>query len=75
MKTYEYLGEFISDENDKYSLKVNCNGLIQAFILLTAEAIKLGKHYQLSAITTEAGRTFNVGNINKIGDLIYKASL
>lgn len=70
MRTYEYIGDFISDEGHHHTIKVNCNGFIQAFILLTAEAIKQGKHYQLDCITDEEGGMRQIDNINLIGELI-----
>lgn len=50
MKTYKYIGTFISTEGNSYQLECNCNGYLEAFFLLTAHAIQLDRHYQLSTI-------------------------
>ena len=70
MRSYKYVGIFISSDNNTYELTFHCNGAIEAFILLTAEAIKSGKHYQLSTITDEKGNVFKIDNICKITALI-----
>lgn len=63
MKHTKYTGLFISDTMDKYSLDVYCNGFIQALFLLTADAIRSGKHYQLSSITNDKNTVRYVSNI------------
>ena len=70
MRTYKYIGVFISFDGHTYTLECRCNGAIQAFILLTAEAIKSGKHYQLSTITDEKGNVFKIDDICKLSTLI-----
>jgi len=50
MKTTKYTGAFKSDSGDTYTLSVNCTGFVQAYFLLTAEAIKNGKYFQLETI-------------------------
>ncbi len=71
MKTYKYIGIFIAQDNGhKYELSVNCNGFIQAVILLTADAIRTGRHYQLSRVSNKNGDVRNIGDILKIGDII-----
>jgi len=70
MKKYKYIGNFRSIEGYEYELEVYCNGTIQAFFLLIAEAIKSGKHYQLNTITDEKGNVYTIDDINKVGDLI-----
>jgi len=70
MRTYTYIGLFISAEGHQYQLNVNCNGFIEAFFLLTAEAIKSGRHYQLDSIKDEKGNVKYVSDILKVGDLL-----
>lgn len=69
MKLIRYVGVFKSAEGDVYKLTVHCNGFLQAFFLLTADAIRQAKHYQLHLITDEAG------NERKIGDILECSSL
>ena len=70
MRTYKYIGLFKSAEGHKYTLEVNCNGFLQAMILLTADAIRMGTHYQLSTITDEKGDVRYIDDILKVGKLI-----
>jgi len=71
MRTYKYTGIFIAQDNGpKYERTVNCNGFIQAVILLTADAIRLGRHYQLSRVINENGNVRQIGDILKIDDII-----
>lgn len=70
MKLYEYTGTFISAEGHRYELICYCNGFIQAFFLLTAEAIQSGKHYQLSSIMHENGSMVTIDDILKVSSLI-----
>jgi len=70
MRTYKYTGTFIGDNGHKYELTVSCNGFIQAVILLTADAIRLGRHYQLSRVENENGNVRQIGDILKIDDII-----
>ena len=70
MRTYKYTGFFKSMEGHEYSLEVNCNGFIQAFFLLTADAIRSARHYQLKTITDEKGNSVNVDDILKVGELL-----
>jgi len=70
MKTYKYIGLFRSSEGHEYTLEVNCNGYLEALILLTANAIKSGRHYQLATITNEKGSVRFVDDILKMGALI-----
>ena len=58
MKQIKYIGLFKSIEGHEYTLSVYCFGFLQAFFLLTAEAIKTGKHYQLYNITDEKDNKF-----------------
>lgn len=72
MRTYTYRGKFVSAANEHtYTLEVNCNGFLQAFFLLTADAIRSGKHYQLATITNvDQGGTKTVDNIIKATSLL-----
>jgi|TARA_R110000851_G_scaffold308922_1_gene468096 hypothetical protein len=70
MRKYKYLGVFFSAEGNKYTITVNCNGTIQAFFLLTADAIRSARHYQLSTITDEDGRVTKVDDILLVGKLL-----
>mgnify|MGYP003555090943 CR=1 FL=1 len=66
MRTYRYTGFFKSAEGHTYELTVSCNGFIQAFFLLTADAIRSARHYQLNTITDEKGTVIEVGDICKV---------
>lgn len=70
MRNYTYIGIFKSDNGHEYKSNVNCNGYIQALILLTADAIRSAKHYQLYSIEDEDGNIRLIGDIQLIGDLI-----
>lgn len=66
MRQYKYTGIFKNKEGHTYSLQVSCNGFTQAFFLLTADAIRTGKHYQLSEITDEKGIQRGASDIEKM---------
>lgn len=70
MRNYRYQGLFQSAEGHTYELEVFCNGFLQAFFLLTADAIRRGRHYQLKTITDEKGNFVQVDNILKCSDLL-----
>lgn len=71
MRTYKYTGTFIAEDNGhKYELTVNCNGFIQALILLSADAIRSGRHWQLSRIENENGNVRLVDDMTNIDDLL-----
>jgi hypothetical protein len=70
MKRYNYIGLFRSDNGHQYTLEVRCNGYIQALVLLTGDAIRMGRHYQLKTITDEKGDVRYVDDISKISSLI-----
>jgi len=70
MRNYRYVGLFRSRKGHEYQLEVRCNGFIEAFILLTAEAIKLGRHYQLVNITDENMDVRKVDDIYKLNTII-----
>ena len=65
MKKIKYIGFFHSKEGDTYQLDVYCNGFLQAFFLLTADAIKSGRYYQLQTIKSEKGEIRMVDDITK----------
>ena len=69
MKTYNYKGIFKSAGGHIYELEVSCNGFLQAFFLLTADAIRSARHYQLNSITDEKGNVKMVDDIIKCGEL------
>lgn len=70
MKQTYYTGVFKSFEGNSYNLRVGCNGFLQAFFLLTADAIRLGKHYQLESITDDEGNKRLIDDIVKCSELI-----
>lgn len=70
MRTHKYTGVFFSSEGNKHTITVNCNGTIQAFFLLTADAIRKGRVYQLSTITDEEGNVTKVDDILHVGKLL-----
>lgn len=63
MRTYKFTGLFKADDGHEYELTVHCMSTFQAFFLLTADAIRSGRHYQLSSITDEKGKVMRVGDI------------
>lgn len=70
MKQYKYIGLFISSTEHWYTHEVHCNGFIQAFFLLTDDAIRSGRHYQLHTIEDEDGCVMYVEDILKISDVL-----
>ena len=70
MRTYKYIGLFKNAAGNEYTLEVSCNGYLQAMILLTADAIRSSRHYQLSTITDEKGNIKHIDNILKMHTLI-----
>ena len=70
MKQYEYIGVFKSSDGHTYELSVYCNGFLQAFFLLTADAIRSARHYQLHSIKDENGNKRMVSDIIKCGELL-----
>ena len=71
MRTYKYIGRFRSAEGNTFELEVNCNGFLQAFFLLTADAIRSGRHYQLECIIDEDKKIRLVDDITKCAELIF----
>jgi len=69
MKTTLYTGVFVSDTGHSYTLQTSANSFIQALFLLTADAIRAGKHYQLHNISDEYGRKYLIGDIMKVTEL------
>ena len=70
MKKYKYVGTFLSSDNNRYQLTCYCNGFLEAFILLTADAIKQGKHYQLENIADEHLNVCKVADIIKLNEIL-----
>lgn len=70
MKRYKYIGLFKGSDGHTYQIEVNCNGFLQAFFLLTADAIRSARHYQLKTITDEKGNVKMVDDIIKCGALL-----
>jgi hypothetical protein len=70
MKQYKYTGLFKSAEGHIYQIEVRCNGFLQAFFLLTADAIRSGRHYQLHSIMDENMKEKMVDDIIKCGALL-----
>ena len=70
MRNYTFIGTFRNAEGHEYTLTVYCMTTFQAFFLLTADAIREGKHYQLKHITNEKGEIFWVDDVMKVSELI-----
>lgn len=70
MRQYRYIGYFKSAEGHQYQLEVSCNGFLQAFFLLTADAIRSARHYQLDCIIDEKGNQKKVGDILKCCEIL-----
>lgn len=70
MKTYKFTGFFRSQEGNEYALNVICMSFLEAFFLLTADAIRTGQHYQLHSIQKEDGSNRFVDDILKCGSLL-----
>jgi hypothetical protein len=64
MKHHKYIGLFMCPDSKPYTLEVSCNGFLQAFFLLTADAIRSGRTYQLHSIESEDHVIKLVDNIN-----------
>lgn len=66
MKNETFEGLF-KGYNNEYTLKVYTTSMLKAFFLLTADAIRSGKHYQLYSITNiNDNVTYKVGEIQEI---------
>lgn len=70
MRKYKFSGLFVSAEGNMFELNTSCGSFIQAFFLLTAEAIRQGKHYQLHSIIKEGGSAVKVDDIVKVSSLL-----
>ena len=70
MKQYKYTGLFRADNGHEHELSCYCQGFLQAFFLLTADAIKSARHYQLATITNELGDVRQIGDILECSKLI-----
>lgn len=70
MKNYKFIGKFIAADGHTYTLDVVCGSAIEAFFLLTADAIRLARHYQLHSIQNEKGEIALIGDIMKVSNLI-----
>jgi hypothetical protein len=70
MKQYKFTGLFRAYNGHEYELTTSCNGFLQAFFLLTADAIKGARHYQLATITNELGDVRQIGDILECSKLI-----
>lgn len=70
MRQYTYKGFFENSNGNSYTLQVICNGFFEAFFLLTADAIRSGRHYQLKSISDEKGNFKNIGEITACANLI-----
>ena len=70
MKSYKFIGTFKSFKGKEYTLEVKADSFFQAFFLLTADAIRSGKHYQLERITDEKGEYALVDDIMKVSRLL-----
>jgi len=73
MKQEKYTGIFQSQDGHTYELIVTCNGYLQAFFLLTADAIRSGKHYQLHSIINEKGNSVFVDNIFLVNTILKES--
>lgn len=71
MKQTKYTGVFKSAEGHIYELVVYCDCFLQAFFLLTADAINTGRHYQLSTITDDKNQKVSVDDIMNCINLLH----
>lgn len=71
MKQIKFLGVFINELGNRHEIVVYSFGVLPAFFLLTADAIRDGLHYQLNTITnTENGMTWKVDDITACANLL-----
>lgn len=71
MKHTKYVGTFISAEGNTYTIQTTAFGFIQAFFLLTSDAIRSGKHYQLDNIVDEKGNKQYISDILQVQKIFY----
>lgn len=69
MKTTKYTGIFRADNGHTYTLSVSGFGFLQAFFLLTADAIRTGQHYQLHSIEDDKGNVRFIDDIMKVSSV------
>ena len=70
MKQSKFTGLFRDYANgSNYEITVYCFSFLEAFFLLTAEAISSGRHYQLYSISKEGGSSVRVDDIKKVTNL------
>lgn len=74
MKPTKYTGVFRSSEGNEFELSVECFGFLEAFFLLTADAIRSARHYQLFSITAGNGDSVKVDGITKCTKLFIENS-
>lgn len=72
MKTTKYTGYFISSDGNNHIITVNTTGFLKAFFLLTAEAIKEDKHFQLSYIIDENGIERKIKDIYSLSTVMFE---
>ena len=71
MKNDKYKGVFnIGFSGATHEIECYCSGFLQAFFILTAKAIEMGKTYQLKTIEREDGDIRYVDDILKCGNLL-----
>lgn len=70
MRSTKYIGIFRSSDGNEFELPVNCFGFLEAFFLLTADAIRSARHYQLFSITDDKGNSVKVDNILNCSKLL-----
>lgn len=69
MKTTKYVGTFKADNGHTYTLSVTGSGFLQAFFLLTADAIRTGQHYQLYSVEDDKGNVRLIDDILKVSSV------
>lgn len=70
MKKTKYVGLFKSAEGNTYELKTDAFSFFEAFFLLTADAIRSGRHYQLHYISDGRNKVF-IDDILKISSIFF----
>jgi hypothetical protein len=68
MRQKKYNGTFISMEGHTYEIEESAFSFFEAFFLLTASAIKSGRHYQLYSIQCE-------NDLRIVGDIMECSKL
>lgn len=70
MRKYKYTGLFRSSTGHEYELSVTCDNFMQALILLTADAIRSGRHYQLAHIESDTGERRRCYELARLENII-----